>query len=152
MRQMQDRICEFSCTLPYCFFFISPANNLHSTELYWYRDKWVAESERNRWSVSSRKETGMKLRWRKKESPWRSENGITRRKKKQRNISEHDRKGAISLSGELSLIKTAASTLIAASITPSLWSKVVASSCYLHTHKRTLKTETVLLKPAVYSW
>lgn len=68
----------------------------------------------------------------------------------QKENSEHDRKGAISLRSELSLIKTAASMLIAASITPSLWSKVMASSCYLHTYQRTLETETVLLQPAVY--
>lgn len=49
--------------------------------------------------------------------------------KKGRINSENDRK-----SRELALIKTAPSLLIAASITSTLWSKVVTSSCYLHTY------------------
>lgn len=72
-------------------------------------------------------------------------------KKQQLNNRGHDREGAISLSTELSLIKTAASTPVAASITPSLWSEVVASGCYLHTYKRIVKTESVLFQNAVYS-
>lgn len=38
----------------------------------------------------------------------------------------------IPLSGELALTETAASLMIATSITSSLWSKVVTSCCYLH--------------------
>lgn len=89
----------------------------------------------------------MKLRERGKKNEWDSKKGMTCRKKK----SEHDRKGAISSHSELFLIKTAASMLIPASIKPSLWSKVMASSCYLHAYKGTLETEIVLLQPAVYS-
>lgn len=54
------------------------------------------------------------------------------------NNSESERKREIPpLSSQLALIKTAASLLIVASITCSLWSKVVASSCYVHKDTRT---------------
>lgn len=47
------------------------------------------------------------------------------------NNSVNDRKGEIPLSSELALIKPAGRPLIDASITSSLQSIVVASSCYL---------------------
>lgn len=66
-------------TLPRWFFFIFPANKLHSIELYWYKDQWVAVSERNRWrvfSVRERQERNWDSEEKKTESK-KNENGIT---------------------------------------------------------------------------